>query len=704
MPKLTHCFKAHSSIIDLKVLENNTIIYSTTNSGIRVIDRDDCSVFSNFLPEELNKNSMTTFSPDGKLVALINKNIISIMLLETQKIIKKIQIPDEKVDVIHFDYSSNYLLVGTNEGRVLQYRYNSNTQISRLCSFPHHLPDEKPQKVKDNFVSAITSFKETVACSGYGGTIFVMHLHARDKRVIISRSRAKIQTLCFLDEKRLISGDIDGVLEVIDLNNPKQIRRLNVPFTKIKHIIPMPNREYILVASDKNFISLINITTLKVVDNKYLELEGKIKHLINKDNKSILVVLQDSSVQNIELLHLEKLRSLIHSDKLYQAYKLLLKAPMLRNSEEERELETKYKEIIEQTIHLMLQGDQHRAKEIINNLRNIPSKKDEIDLIFTAFKHYKKFQLMFHEQKLNIAYSMCDRYPALKYTREYRSMEKSWYEKFIKAEKEMRLSNIKSARALLNDYILVASKRTLIQFILYKNKEFIGFLRAIENKEFQQITDLAKEHQTFTSLHHYKSLNEEMKNSILEAQELIKIGNTHLAQVLIDKLEDNIKYESVAQTLQEQCNEVQKLYTLYNNDELRKCYTLLDTNDFLKHIDLGKHLEEKWNHLINRCEKHALKGQLDSVETLLKELRQVTSRSERVGDLLRLASQRKILYFLQQKKYTSTRENIYKYIDIFGPDTELDALIKKYKQLSHADIELTEQQERRKPRDYWLFC
>lgn len=704
MPKLTHCFKAHSSIIDLKVLENGTLIYSTTNSGIRIVDSDDYSVLSNFLPEELHQDTKTTFSPDGKLLALINKNIIYIMLLENQQIIKKIQIFDDLVDVAHFDYSSNYLIVGTNEGRVLQYRYNSNTQISRLCSFPHHLPDEKPEKVQNNFVSAIASFKDTIASTGYGGTIFVMHLHARDNKLLISRSRVKIETLCFLDEETLISGNVDGVLEIIDLNKPKQIRRLNAPFTKVKHIVPMPNRDYILVASDKNFISLINIKTLKVVDNKYLELDGKIKKLINKDDKSLVVVLEDNSVQNIELLHLDKLRSLIHSNKLYQAYKLLIKAPMLRNSKEEKELEERYKETIKEAIHSMLQGDEIRAKEITNNLKNLSSKKDEIELIFIAFKYYEKFQLMFHEQKLNIAYSMCDKYPALKYTREYKSMEKQWHDKFIQAEKEMHLNNIKAARALLNEYMLVSSKRTLIRFILYKNKEFIGFLRAIENKEFQQVTDLAKKHQTFTELYHYKSLNEEIKNSVSEAQKLIKIGNTHLAQVLIDKLEENPKYAAVAQTLQEQCDAVQKLYTLYNNDDFRKCYTLLDTNKFLKHTDLGEYLEEKWKHLIDKCEKHALNGRIESVETLLKEFRYVASRSDRTGDLLRLASQRKILYFLQQKEYNQAKEYISKYTDIFGVDAELTPLIKRYEVLSHSKIELTSQQKRNKPRDYWLFC
>jgi WD40 repeat protein len=675
LPKLTHCFKAHSSIIDLKVLKNNTIIYSTTKSGIRVVDSEDYSIYSNILPENLHANTITSFSPDGKVVALVNQSIISVMILETQKIIKTIQISEGKIDIVHFDDSSNYLIVGTSEGRVLQYLYNSYTQISRLCSFPHYLPDEKPQRVKNNFVSAIASYEKVVASSGYGGTIFVMDLYVRDKKLIISRSRVRVDTLCFLDKETLISGNVDGVLEVIDLNKPKQIRRLNAPFTKIKHIIPMPNKDYILVASNKNFISLINIKTLKVVDNKYLELDGRIKQLINKDKKSILVVLEDRSVQNIELLHLDKLRNLIQSDKLYQAYRLLAKAPMLRGSEEEKELEERYQETIKQTIDYMLQGDTYSAKQLTNNLRNLRIKKDEIDLVFTAFKHYEKFQLMFHEQKLNIAYAMCQRYPALKSTREYKSMEKQWHEKFTMAEKEMRLNNIQSARVLLADYMLIASKRTLIQFILYKNKEFIGFLQAIEKKEFNQISSIVKEHQTFTSLQHYKSLNEEIKNNISEAQELIKIGNTHLAQVLIDKLEENPKYESVVESLQEQSNTVQRLYSLYNDDELKKCYLLLDKTPFLKKTELGKHLEKKWCELVNTCEIYALKGQLEKLETLLQEFKKVTSRSDKVGDLLRVASQRKIIYFLQKEEYDNAKKNIYRYIDIFGLDTEIDPII-----------------------------
>jgi hypothetical protein len=704
VPTSTLCFRAHSPIIDLAVLKNETIIFSTKNSGIRVVDQEDYTVLSNILPQELNHVSMTVFSPDAKLVALVKGTQILVMVLKTQKILKTINIPNETIQTLHFNDSSHYLIVGTSEGRVLQYRYNSNTQLSRLCSFPHLLIDEKPQKVKNNYVSAISSYKNRIACSGYGGAIVVLNFHTRSDKLVINRSRERIEALCFIDENKLISGNVDGVLEVIDLQNPKQIRRLNAPFTKIKHIMAMPNREYILVASDKNFISLINIKTLKVIDNKYLEFDEKIQKIVKKDETSLFVVLRDKSVHIVELLHLGSLRKLIQSNKLYQAYRLLIKAPMLRGSHEERELEERYQEIKEQTITYLLEDNLFAAQELVKNLRTIPSKKDEIALLFTAFNHYEKFQLMFHQQKLNVAYSMCDKYPALKYTPEHKSMEKQWHKVFKKAEKEMLLNNIDSARVLLNEYMLVTSKRTLIQFILYKNREFLEFLQAIKKKEFQQLTDLAKEHHTFTAFEHYQILNQETENDFLEAQRLIILGNTHLAQLIIDKVEENPKYESIAKNLQSQCDDVQQLYHYYNEDKLKKCYTLLDKTRFLKTTDLGSYLEEKWEYLIQECEIFALKGQVKKLETALGKLKKLPSRSDRVGDLLRLAYQKKILYFLQQKGFQKALVDINTYTNLFGLDTEMSAIIKKYVAVSKSKINLTAQQAQRKPRDYWLFA
>ncbi len=704
MPKYKHCFKAYSPIVAMEILENNRLVFSTTNSGIRVLDIDDYSIISNILPQELNKDTLSTFSKDGRLVAIAKKNVVSIMVLQTQKILKTIETKNS-IDIITFDTSSNYIIIGTKDGRVYQYRFNSNALIARLCSFPYLYIDEKPKKIDNNFVSVITSYKDKIACSGYGGAIYVMNLHSRDMKQVIIRKRVKrIESLCFLDDNTLLSGSVDGVVEVVDLTNIKNIQRVNAPFINVKHIIPMPNKEYVLVASDKNFISLLNIKTLKIVKTNYLEFDETIQHMLAKDEESFFVILKDGSVKNVELLNLSTLRTFIEKNKLSKAYKLLKKFPMLKGSKEANELEKKYQKLLKKAIRMILNDDMFGAQELLKDVSTIPSKQDEVRAVFEAFKHYEKLQLMFHEQKLHVAYSLCEKFPALKYTREYKSMEKEWQNTFVKAQKEMALHNVAAARALLGNYMAVRSKRTMIQFILYQNKEFIQFLKAIENKEFKEVHSLVQQYRGFGALEHYKMFQEEMKNTLEEIYEFILMGNTHLAEILIEKLDEDPKNEELVQKLEQECHSVSELYKYYNEDNLLECYKKLDRVPFLKNTDLGKKLEKRWYKLIDKGEKLALKAKIKEIEELFGELKQLSTRNEKIGDIFRVAYQRKIFYYLQHENCSSAHEVVREYADKFGLDTEIKQLIKEYVQICEKKINLTEKQARRKPRDYWLFC
>jgi len=703
LPKLTKCLKAFSEILSLKVLDNDTIIFATTNSGIRVVETEECSVLSNILPLELNQGtSFVTFSQDAKLVALVNGSTVDIMLLSNQTVIKTIRV-DSHIQIISFDPSSTYIIIGTSNGRVVQYRFNSSSKLSRLCSFPHLLPDEKFSQKETNFVSAFAFNENKFACSGYGGAIYVINLHTRDNTKIITRSRVKIETLYFLDNTHLISGNIDGVLEIIDLNEPSKIRRLNAPFTKIKNIVAMPNKEYILISSNKNYISLVNIKTLKIVDAKYLEFDAKIAKIIPKNEDSLLVVLKDATVLTVELLNLDTLKTLINDNKIYQAYKLLQQAPMLRGSKEDVHLQESYEENLIKAIKYIIKGDLNSADDITRPLMQIPSKKDEVALIYTAFKHYEKFQLFFHEKKYNLVYSMSDRFPALKQTLEYKSLEKYWQKNFVEAQKQMLLNNTESARALLSDYIMVPSKRSLIKFILYKNKDFINFLQAIENKEFERINNIAKENQNFTNLDHYQSLHSELKNNLEEAKELIKIGNLTLANIIIERLEKNSKYQKIATELREESQNVKKLFDAFNDDDFFLCYKLIDSQCSLKNTDLAKHLQNRWNSMINECEKYAIQGKIDALEESLGQLKELPSRSSKIGDLLRLAYTIKIKYYIQKDNYTEAKKLILLYSNLFGVDIELKTNIDFYTQNSSLSIKLNDQQARRKPRDFWLY-
>jgi len=705
LQKTTKCFKAYSSILSLKVLQNDTMIFATKSSGIRILDSNDYSVLSNTLPEHLNEHTtFVSFSKDSRLVAFVNKGTVHIMILTTQVIIKTIKVENEKINIISFDPSSSYVIIGTDKGRVTQSRFNSNSQLSRLCSFPHLMPDEKYSQKEKTYVSSFAFHNDKFACSGYGGAIYILNLHSRDNTKIITRSRVKIEVLYFLDDNCLISGNIDGVLEIIYLDDISKIKRLNAPFTNIKNIIAMPNKDYILVSTNKNYISLINIKTLKVIDTKYFEFDNNISKIIHNSEESLLVILQDSTVVKVELVNFNNLKSLINDNKIHQAYKLLQQAPMLRGSKEDLHLQEAYQRNILEATKYVIKGDIASAQNITRPLMQISSKKDEIELIYTAFKHYKKFQLFFHDKKYALVYSIADKFPALKQTKEFKSLEKIWKKSFVEAQKQILLNNIESARNILSDYIMVPSKRSIIKFILYKNREFINFLQAIENKEFSKVNHIAKDNKNFTNLDHYQSLNNEMIDNAKEAKQLIKIGNILLAEIIIERLEQNSKYEKVANELRVASNNVKKLLDAFNNDDFFLCYKLLDSNCSLKQTDIGKHLQNRWNLMINDCEKLAIRGKIDELENSLGKLKKLPSRSTKVGDLFRLAYQIKINYYIKKNLYKDAKEAILFYLNTFGIDLEMKNSINLYIKISSLKIPLTPMQSRRKPRDFWLYA
>jgi len=704
MPKIVQCFKAYSEIIAMQVCANNTIAVATSHSGVLTLEKEKCKTIANTLPEQLNEETtLTEFSQDAQFLAIVKLNRIEILHLLTQKVVKTITVEDPKINIIRFDPSSTYIIVGTNKGRVLQYRYNSEKTISRLCSFPYYFPGEQILKIKDNFVSAITFFGDYLACSGYGGSIYVTNLHTRANSKIITRSRVKIKSLCFIDKNTLISGNEDGVLEIISLQNISKIRRMNTPFIKIRNIMSMPNKDYVLVSSDKNFVSLININLLKVVNDKYINFSHNIERIILKDEENLLAILKDFSVMNIELINTKTLESLIDNDRIIEAYKLITKAPMLKGSKEHIKLEKKYNQYLLRIVNHLIEDDESTAKEIAMMFNSIASKKDDIYLIFSAFKHYEKFKYCFHQQNYPLAYSMCEKYPALKHTIEYKSMEKFWKKSFLEAEKAILANNIESARVILNDYMTISSKKPLIKFLLHKNRELINFLKAIDNKEFKKVTQLKKANEEFAHLDYYKALNHELNDNLQETKDLIQVGNIQLAKVLIEKLKTNPKYEDKAIKLHQECENVQKLQDAYDAEDYFLCYELLDTNHELDNVELAIHLEELCKKKFCDCEILALKGNVKSIEKHLGTLIKLGSRHEKIGGIMRLAYQRNIQHKIKKKSYKQAEEFIIYYTNLYGLDKEIKDIIKVYVKQSKSKIELTNAQARRKPRDFWLY-
>ncbi len=698
---MNECLTTRSPLTQLELLNNGTISFATKLHGMKNISLPDCETKLHLAPRDLNsKTSAIAFSKNGELLAFANSNIIRIFYLPTRKLIKTIRSDEREIEILHFDPSSKYLIAGSKSGRVTQYRYSNSISLSRLCSFEYK--QKNSSKIKESFVSSIAFHDTYIACSGYGGSIVVINLHSQIKKAVITNLKSRIDALCFLNAESLVSGNVDGIVEIHSLKNRSTRQKIVTHLTNIKQILPMSNPRFILISSDSNFLIVVDLQTNKIIDSKYMEFEDSINKIALSREDILTVSLQNSKLFSIVLPSTKKLSSLVTHNHLSDAFLLIENNHLLKESKEYKKLEKKYAAILTQTVTALINNNKDIAHSLTKEFRAIPSKREEIVSLFRAFEHFTRFRAIVLEKKYALAYAMCIKYPAFTYTPQYKKMEQVWKTTFADAQRQMILGRGDLAKAILNEYMTTTIKRPLIKFILNHNRQFLEFLKAIEKKEYAKVFILADEDEIFKQIPTYTTLNEEIHRDILQTQELIEAGDINSAKRYLKKFQDIPHLKEEIAELNENCLYIQKLQNVYKENNFKECYTILDNHDSLESTELGRLLNKHWSKLILECELFALKGDIKSIKKTLDDLILISTRKEKIGSLLRVSYHVKIKLLISKKSYKKAEAVIYSYLDTFGLDTEINLIKKRFEKESLMTLAIEDDEIHNIKRDDWF--
>ncbi|MEA2092330.1 MAG: hypothetical protein U9O83_08200 [Campylobacterota bacterium] len=700
MPIITDSLQVRSEITAFIKLHNDSFAFSTAYHGAKIIMTQNCRVELSFKDKNLNFNTTAVcFSPDACLIAFATKTHLHIADIRTKEVIKSIYTDREHLTILAFDLSSQYIIAGNAEGRVLLYKYNSSSQLARLCSFPYQ---RAKTIVKNNFVSSITFHKNLLAVSGYGGAIFIIDIQSGANKNILLHGTSRKEALCFLNENTIVSGDNDGNLQLISIRDNTLIRSISLIFKKIKQIVPIPKTKYLIVHANTKIISIIDSNEHKILHNSYLEFEDNIDRIEAMDDNRLVVCLKNRKILNVELPGRKRLNSLIIHNSLHEAYELIEKEPMLQDTLEHKSLEKIYNKAYREAADALINQNIALANQLTDMYKDVNSKKESIKLLFRSFENYNRFKTLYLEKKYALAYAMSSKFPALKMTKQYESMEMRWRETFTNAQRHILLGKPDYAKALFKEYITVSSKRPVIELILKHNALFIDFLKALDKKDFKKINEISHQNNLFTQMPIYKTLEGDIQKSVNRIEAYIKKNKIELAKKSLAKIEGTPGFSQKAKQLYSMCDEMQKLQTLYKKNDFYSCYELIDQFPHLCFSELGEFLQKHWSKLMNECEEYASKGNIQSIKAVLGELITLSSRKERIGDLLRVSFQVQIKYFLSKKKFRSAQSVIYSYIDIFTQDSEISSLMKKYETLSHKKLAITHIQGEKPSRYSWL--
>ncbi len=338
MPTISECLQARSQITNLTLLDNS-IAYATQIHGLKLLSKSDSKVTLNFTTEYLNsKTKLIAFSPNEQLVALFTKDSIKIISLLNKELIESINVSDLILTHMVFDLSSSYIILGTKQGRVLQYKYNDTTLLARVFSYKY----KKFEHYPGNIISSLSFYKEYQITAFFDGTINIINLYTKVQVKSLKHSSCNITATCMLSDNIIFSGDSQGTLYKQDINDEKSKKEIYTPFISISQIIPMANPEYILVTSPSKTIAVFNTISSKIIHVKYVEFSEDIYKVLLVDEENMLVALVDNTIVNVSMSSISQFRSLLLHNSLGDAYSLADKNLMLYKTQEYKTLQKNY--------------------------------------------------------------------------------------------------------------------------------------------------------------------------------------------------------------------------------------------------------------------------------------------------------------------------------------------------------------------------
>ncbi len=701
MGEIDDCIKARSFITSLKVLDNKEIAFATKLHGIKICTPQECSVKINFANQLLNSSTTAIcFNHDGTLLAFANDKILYIVSLVSKEILKTIHTENEPIHLLTFDESSMHIIAGSSNGRVLHYRIEGLSLLCRLCSFPYHREDSL--NMRKNYVSAFVFRKNILATTGFGGTIHIIDIHSRANNIVLENGKTRTNALCFLDDNTIISANFDGVIKLFLIKEKKLLKQLDSTLSRIRQIALMPNKNFAMLCSHTNYVSIIDLRSFKLIHENYIEFEDVVTRIAVLDEDTIVVSLKNGKIQKLILASTQKLESLILHNSLEKAFLLVQDEPMLQDTDSYKKLQTLYSNIYNEATNALVNQNISLANELLSPFTSLQSKKQEINLLFLAFKHYNRLKIFFLEKKYTLAYAICTKYPELENTPIYKKMEEVFKEVFKNAQRQMLLKQPHNAKALLGDYITIPVKRSMIELILKQNKEFIEFIVAVDKNEYAKASSLSSRNKTLMLIPSYTQLTNKLNEYLQDIKAFLKQGDTHSAYKVLDSIQDVIYLKSHTRILRSEARSIEILQKNYAKNDFKACFETIDKYPYLSNTDLGELLSEHWKKITHKCEIYALKGQVNEIKKLLGELIDLEGRLDKIGDLFRVAYHIRIKTYIFKKSYPHAEKTIYAYIDTFGIDNELRILMKRFEVKAKKKLAITQDLQTTMTRDNWL--
>jgi len=660
-----------SRITALKPLENGGVAVIDGTNAVRFFKSDPIEVVDGFKVafngnEQLYQGSDVSY--DGKFVVFCaEKDGALVFFSKNKRLIYRFKRHEGEVESVCISPKYNYLATGGQDGKTFLWNLSSGKMAASL---PHHA----------DFVTAI-AFSQNgrwVATGSYDRKIKITNVLSFGKEIVLKAHSKAITNIHFISNNRLVSSDKSGAILVWDYFIKKLIVRLDKMLDEVTSLAFTPDGKFMFASDKSGYVSLYDMQNYSLISQRYIYYSKPIRKLAYIPDGNHLVVGLESGelIFHAPLKEEQKLYECIENRDYSLAHELIKNNPLLKYTDVYIDLEAKWEETYQQALLYLEGGEIEKAKRIFDAFKDEPSKRLIIQKLLSDYKEFDKFKQSVISKKYPVAYSIANQYPMLKDNRYYRIMEDEWERAFSEAKKVILQSKSDDkVKEILKPFRGISSKASLIQTLLAEKEIYRLFMHLISKKDYKDALDLASKYPFLQEIEEFKKIEKISQILLAKAQDSFTKGEYSETIKYARELMEYPEKKAIAEELIDQATIYMKTLSYFSEKNYAAVYKMVELYPYLSETKIVEKLEQAWQKVVEKAESFASKGDVVALKKILSSFYSYPQKSQRIISFFKEAYIVQIEHLIREKKSSEAKKAISRYVDMFGEDDEILALM-----------------------------
>ena len=259
---------------------------------------------------------------------------------------------------------------------------------------------------------------------------------------------------------------------------------------------------------------------------------------------------------------------------------------------------------------------------------------DGIIYIYDILSDEKDLETFITNKKYDKAYELVFKNPLLHQSDAYHKLEDIWSQTLERCYKLLENSQMDVVKQLFEPFMVVSSKRMLIQAMLKDFAEFDKFKLLVTKKKYPLAYSLANQHKSFKDTIYYKHMEKEWKKAFTQARKLIfDKTKEDVVKNLLKPFRGVSEKTPLIQSLFNE-KEIYKLLRIkFQKKEFNDFFSLINRYPFLSDLDEYKSAMNYGEKLYNQANKLLLEGNYHKILNYTKVLEDFPQYKDSVKEL-----------------------------------------------------------------------